>query len=245
MGFRIPVDAKKIGRRQLPMPPFWMIALFLIATVMTFVPLVIAARARFNTSPDPRIHLVQDMGSQPKYREQQTSTVFADGRADRPVIPGTVARGQLQEDDAYHRGYTAITTAADGKPSPQFVADFPAEVKLDDSLLARGQERYNIYCSACHGRDGSGNGAVHVRAMDLIVAGTQGMNWTQPSNLHDALPRSRGLGHLYNTINMGIRNMPGYGSQIPVADRWAIVAYVRALQIQQGVPASQAPEGLK
>jgi mono/diheme cytochrome c family protein len=245
MGFRIPVEASKLGRKQLPMPPFWMIAAFLIASVLTFVPLVIAARARFNTSTEPRIHLVQDMGTQPKYREQQSSPVFADGRAARPVIPGTVARGQLQEDDGYHRGYTSITTGADGKPSPQFVNDFPAQVKLDDALLQRGQERFNIYCSACHGNDGSGNGAVNARALELVNAATPGMSWTQPSNLHDAAPRSRALGHLYNTINMGIRNMPGYGSQISVEDRWAIVAYVRALQIQQGVPAAQVPANVK
>lgn len=245
MGFRIPVNAEKIGRRQLPMPPFWMIALFLIATVSTFLPLVIAARARFSTSTLPPIHIFQDMDNQAKYREQSHSPVFADGRSARPVIPGTVARGQLQEDDAYYRGYTAIVTGTDGKPAPQWVDAFPAQVQLNDVLLRRGQERYNIYCSACHGKDGGGNGAVHVRANDLVNAGTPGMSWTQPSNLHDAAPRSRSLGHLYNTINNGIRNMPGYGAQIPVADRWAIVAYVRALQVQQGVPASKVPANLK
>lgn len=245
MGFRIPVNAEKLGRRQLPMPPFWMIALFLIATVLTFLPLVISALGRFNVSNQPRIALVQDMGTQPKYREQQSSTVFADGRAARPVIPGTVARGHLQEDDAYYRGYTAITTGADGKPAPQWVDAFPQQIQLNDALLQRGQERFNIYCSTCHGKDGSGNGPSNVRANELVNAGVTGMSWTQPSNFHDAAPRSRPLGHLYNTINNGIRNMPGYGAQIPVADRWAIVAYVRALQIQQGVPANLVPADLK
>ena len=144
MGFRIPVNAEKIGRRQLPMPPFWMIALFLIATVATFLPLVISALGRFNTGDQPRIALVQDMGTQPRYREQQYSPVFADGRAARPVIPGTVARGHLQEDDVYHHGYTGIITGADGKPSPQWVNEFPQGVELNEALLKRGQERFNI-----------------------------------------------------------------------------------------------------
>ena len=245
MGFRIPVDAEKLGRRQLPMPPFWMIALFLIATFATFLPLVISALARFGVTDQPRISFIQDMGTQPKYREQQFSPVFADGRAARPVITGTVARGHLQEDDAYYLGYTGIANGADGKPAAQWIDSFPQGVQLNDALLKRGQQRFNIFCSACHGIDGSGNGAVHVRANELVDAGIPGMNWTQPSNLHDAAPRSRPLGHIYNTINNGIRNRPGYGAQVPVADRWAIVAYVRALQIQQGVPANLVPTDLK
>lgn len=237
MGFTMPPNAGKLGRRELPKPPFWAIALFLIATVVTFLPLVIAARGRFNTSTDPRIHIFQDMDNQPKYREQQASVVFADGRAARPLVPGTVARGQIQADDAYNRGYT-MGAGADGKPAPQWTTEFPSHVKLDDSLLKRGQEQYNIFCSRCHGMDGYGNGSVHIRASELVNAGVPGMNWTQPANLNDDARRARQVGHIYNTINMGIRNMAGYGSQIPIHDRWAIVAYVRALQMSQAMPKS-------
>jgi mono/diheme cytochrome c family protein len=105
-----------------------------------------------------------------------------------------------------------------------FFNGLPAQIKVDERLLKRGRERFDIYCASCHGADGLGNGAVNSRAEGVHS------KWVRPSDLTSALVRGRADGHVFNTITNGIRNMPGYGAQIPVEDRWAIVAYVRALQ---------------
>ncbi len=225
---------------RLRRPPFWIISLLIISVLASWIPLVLFARGRSAKSTEPRVALVQDMGTQVRYREQMSSEVFADGRADRPRIPGTVARGQANLDDNYYRGFTgepvqAGSPHASGQPV-KFVEGFPAAVTVDNKLLARGQERFNIYCSPCHGLDGYGNGMVHVRAQEL----KQG-SWVQPASLHSDGVRARPEGHLFNTISIGIRTMPGYGGQIPVADRWAIVAYIRALQVSQGPQPAPPP----
>ena len=227
---------------RLRRPPFWMIAAFLIFVVVSWLPLVVAARRRVSTSEVPRISIAQDMGTQPRYRGQQANPVFADGRTIRPVIAGTVARGRLDLDDHYYRGFPA---GPDGKPQHDekkqtiFFKGFPKEVKVDERFLERGRLQFNIYCAPCHGNDGSGQGPVHQRAVQLPVPGT---TWTPPANLHDQPIIARPDGHLYNTVTNGIRNMAGYGSQIVnVDDRWAIVAYVRALQLSQDAPADVVP----
>jgi mono/diheme cytochrome c family protein len=102
--------------------------------------------------------------------------------------------------------------------------------------VERGQQRFNIYCAVCHGTDGYGNGPVNNRAVQR-----QEQKWVPAANLHSDVVRSRPDGHIFNTITNGIRNMAGYGSQIPVQDRWAIVAYLRALQLSQHAPASAVP----
>jgi mono/diheme cytochrome c family protein len=230
----------KIGR-----PPFWMMAIALIGVVGSWLPLVLFARAKAALSTQPRVAMVQDMGVQPKYREQQSSEIFADGRADRPVIEGTVARGELHEDTAYYLGYTMETDAKTGKPAAKFLDSFPEQVTVDDALLKRGQQRFNIYCSVCHGLDGQGNGPVNARALELQNDDPRNAHWTQVANLTSDLVRSRPDGHIYNTINVGIRNMPPYGPQVPTADRWAIVAYVRALQLTYDAPSKILPDDIK
>lgn len=231
--------APKIGR-----PQFWMIAIALIFVVGSWLPLVMFARAKASLSTQPRVQLVQDMGIQPKYREQQSSDLFADGRADRPVIEGTVARGQLHEDSEYFLGYTMVEDEkATTKPTAKFVDGFPKEVTVNDALLQRGQQRFNIYCSACHGYDGQGHGTVNEDAMQLQALGNA--RWTPAANLTSDIVRSRPNGHIYNTINVGIRNMPPYGPQVPPADRWAIVAYVRALQLTYDAPSRILPDDVK
>jgi mono/diheme cytochrome c family protein len=217
-------------------PPFWAIAFGLMFVVASWVPLVLFARGRVQRSGSPRISIVQDMGTQPRYREQQTSDVFADGRADRPRVAGTVARGGLQEDDHYFRGYT-MTTGADGKPAAKFFEGFPKQVTVDRGLLDRGQQRFNIYCSACHGYDGFARGAAEVRSEQI---GTP----LNAKSLHEDAVRARPEGHIFNTITNGIRNMGPYSAQIPVEDRWAIVAYVRALQLSQNAPPRVADGGV-
>lgn len=224
-------------------PPSWMISIGLILVVGSWVPLVLFARARASTSSLPRVQFVQDMGTQPKYREQQTSDVFADGRADRPVIEGTVARGHLDEDDHFYRGYTRAV-AANGKPEVKWFDTFPKQVKVDMPLLDRGRDRFNIYCSVCHGLDGYGHGAINERALELQRDPKNGTAWVQAANLTADAVKARPDGHIFNTITNGIRNMPGYGAQIPVKDRWAIVAYVRALQLANDVPSREVPRSV-
>lgn len=213
---------------RLRRPEFWMVAVGLVSVIASWVPLVLFARARVVPNDEPRVQFVQDMGTQPKFREQQSNDLFADGRADRLPVPGTVARGHLEEDDFYFRGYANTGTA--DKPVFKFNDNFPDQVKVSDELLKRGQQRFNIYCSACHGLDGRGHGSVNERAQELMLQGDSGTSWTQAADLTSQTVSDRPVGHIYNTINVGIRNMPGYEAQVPVEDRWAIVAYVRALQ---------------
>jgi mono/diheme cytochrome c family protein len=221
----VPPVTYAVREPSLRRPPFWFIAGGLIMVVGSWIPLVLFARGRVTRTDEPRIALVQDMGAQPKYREQQTSSLFADGRADRPRVFGTVARGGLQEDDHYFRGYSR-TSGADGKAQVKFFEGFPAQVKLTPAFLERGHQRFDIYCSVCHGLDGSGQGAVRIRSEEI----GQVLN---VKSVHDADVRARPEGHIFNTITNGIRTMGPYSSQIPVEDRWAIVAYVRALQASQ------------
>ena len=233
----LPADAPvEMPLPRLPRPPFWMISIALVAVVASWLPLVLGALARTNRSSSPRISLLHDMGVQPKYREQQTSPIFEDGRAMRPAVAGTVARGHLDVDDHYFRGFQQKHNDASGKDENVFFTDFPKQVTINEALLQRGQQRFNIYCSACHGVDGRGHGAVNERALELMEEGAKGMLWVQAASLHDVVVRGRENGNLFNTITNGVRNMPGYANQIPVDDRWAIVAYVRALQLSQNAP---------
>ena len=111
-----------------------------------------------------------------------------------------------------------------------------------EKLLRRGQQRFNIYCYVCHGLDGSGQGPVNERAMELQADGVAGMSWTPAAVLTADLIRAEPDGKIFNTITNGIRSMPSYGAQIPVSDRWAIVSYVRALQFSQKAPTSVVPK---
>ena len=142
----------------------------------------------------------------------------------RLPVDGTVARGQLREDDHFERG-----TIGDA-----YATTFP--VSLDAPLLDRGQERYDVYCAPCHGLSGHGDGIVARRA-ERLQQGT----WVPPASLHVEPAYSRPVGHLYNSIANGIRTMPAYGSQIPVEDRWAIVAYIKALQRSQRAGLEDVP----
>ena len=221
-------------RIDLSKVPFPLVAVAIIAVFITWIPLAYFARARATLSKEPRVSLVQDMGMQPKFREQQSNPLFADQRADRPEIVGTVARGRVEADDHLYRGYSMATDPKTGKPAAKFFDGFPESIKVDARFLARGQDRFNIYCSACHGYDGYGHGTVNERGLELQAQ--EHGNWVQAANLTIDPAKSRPAGHIYNTINVGIRNMPGYGPQIPVQDRWAIVAYVKALQLAQDTP---------
>ena len=234
----------------LPKLPFVLIASALVLVPLTWVPLAFIARARTTPSPNRPINIFQGMDDTPRYNTQATNPIFADNRAMRPDPPGTVARDSLMLDAHFELGYEVdgngkpifVDDEATGTQVPRFYQGYPESVTVDAKLMQRGRERYNIYCAPCHGLNGLGNGMINNRALELQQADPSATTWAQSSNLLDLAPNSDRLafgeplysnGKLFNTITNGIRNMPAYGAQVPAADRWAIIAYVRALQINQ------------
>ncbi len=207
--------------------PRWLKLTVVASVVLSWVPLALVARARFATSARPRLHVVFDMDNQPRFKAQQANPLFADGREARPPVAGTVPFTMTPPDPVVETG----------KRQGQWVQVIPLEIDL--ALVRRGKDRYHIFCEPCHGLAGYGDGPVAKRA-DELQEGT----WTQPASFHTDLVRSRPPGQLFNTITNGIRNMPPYGPQIPVRDRWAIVSYVRALQISQNAKLEDVPPEL-
>lgn len=210
--------------------PKWIMALIISSTAFALIPFALIAKARNSHSSEPQIHIFADMDFQPKYKADTAADIFADGRANRGEIGGTVARGFLNADDLFYRGLEASEAGS------TWTTGFPKQVEISDATMRRGQERYNIYCSACHGYDGKGNGTVPQRvastggawnAADLVAAG--GTAVTMPN------------GQLFNTISNGFNTMMGYATQISHADRWAIVLYVRALQRSQNASLDDIP----
>jgi hypothetical protein len=183
----------------------YFLLLFLIATALV----VGIAGKRGTFSRKPPIEVFSDMDRQPKIRPQTPSEFFADGKASRLPVEGTVARGSHFLENPITTGLVTGTT--------NFVAVNP--LKVTEQLIARGQQRYQIYCSPCHSAIGDGNGITKSFGMAVVA------------NLHD--PRIVGLpdGELFHVITNGRNLMGPYGSQVEVEDRWAIVAYVRALQL--------------
>ena len=193
--------------------PKWLVPIFMVAGSLALVPFACLARARVVQSPKPAWHLVLDMDDQISFKSQQANDIFADGRAMRAPVAGTVAYGSIVNQPHLTEGI-----AGGG-----YATTFPVPVTAE--LMDRGRERYDIFCSPCHGLAGYGDGMVARRA-DRLQQGT----WVPPASMHAEPAYSRPVGHLFNTITNGVRNMPAYGEQIGVEDRWAIVAYVRALQ---------------
>lgn len=215
--------------RQLPKGMFgW----GMVITLATLVPLVLVAKARESLSELPRIHanppapIVDDMDSQYKFKAQASNWFFNDGRAMRQPPPGAVAAEDVIVEDAYNTG----------KEGEDFVKGFPAGVVIDERTMQRGQERFGIYCTPCHGISGHGDGLV-ARHADALQEGT----WVSPTNLHEPRVRELANGDLFNSITHGVRNMPAYGHSVDVSDRWAIIMYVRALQLSQNAPKSAVP----
>lgn len=209
--------------------PRWLIYLIVVLVVLSWIPLAFVIRARTATTTKPRLHLIPDMDHQEKFKSQSRNRLFRDRRAMRADVAGTVARGELAADERFHAGRTD-----DG----EWIEATPIELTM--TVMERGRERYDVFCSPCHGLSGDGSGMVAKRAEDL-----QEGTWTPPSSFHTDLIRGRSEGELFNTITNGIRNMPGYGSQIPVEDRWAIVAYMRALQRSQQADLEDVPADLR
>ncbi len=169
----------------------------------------------------PPIHLNLNMDNQERYDPQAKSAFFADEMTMRMPVPGTVARGELRENDAYYRGKDE---------SGQFITYNPEE--LTEDLIRRGQDRYDIFCSPCHSRVGDGKGIIMEYKYPI-----------PPPSFHTDNVRNMADGYLYDVITNGVRNMPSYGYQIPVIrDRWAVVAYIRALQKSQNASLADIPE---
>lgn len=207
--------------------PKGLVYALIVVTCAAVLPVALAVKARHSKTDKPRIHIIQDMDSQPKYKAQRENPIFADGRADREALPGTVAVGHLNEDDHFFRG----------RVGGAWARTFPAQVELSEETMARGKQRFGIYCTPCHGQAGQGDGMVHKRAEALAQGG-----WIQPSNVTQEYLRNMPVGELFNSITNGIRNMPAYGPQIAPEDRWAIIMYVRALQKSQAGTLNDVPE---
>lgn len=169
---------------------------------------------------------LQDMANQPRYKPLEASTFFKDGRSARPLVAGTVARGQLREDEHLHTG----------KVNGQLAATFPFPITAE--VIERGGERYNIYCAPCHGALGDGRGMIVRRG------------YKQPPSFHIDRLRDAPPGHFFDVETNGFGAMPDYSAQVAAEDRWAIIAYIRALQLSQratmdDVPASERDKLLK
>ncbi len=187
--------------------------------------LPLAMGCRGNPSEDPPLHWQRQMFTQDKGKAQRENTFFNDGRSMRPLVEGTVTADAPLELGPYETGKDE---------SGNFVAKWPSEVTVSADFLARGQDRYNIYCAPCHDRTGSGNGLVVQRANKVG-------RW-QPTSYFDERIMTMPVGQLFDTITNGARTMPGYAYQVPIRDRWAIVSYVRALQKSQRATLADVPE---
>jgi mono/diheme cytochrome c family protein len=249
----------------------------IVLALLAAVPPILIVRKR-NTFVDvPRIHPVLDMDFQPKFKPQKVNEFFADKRASRNPITGTIARGDLELDVHYFQGLDSSATVASIKnasylePAPgaapadpnaaapagnapaagaapaapvdntPYAKDFPPQIieklKTDGvKFVKRGQERFNIYCAACHGLEGAGDGLVARRATEL-----EQPTWVKPLSIHDDGVVPQPVGKIYRTISYGIRKMPGYEAQIMPEDRWAIILYMKSLQRSRNAPASDVP----
>jgi hypothetical protein len=161
----------------------------------------------------------QDMHDQPKFIPQRGTSFYADGRSARPQVENTVGRGQLHENTYF---YTGFVSGKEGDSMP-----YPVTMEV----LERGQERYNIYCTPCHSRVGNGAGMIVQRG------------YAQAGNLHTPRMQAAPLGHFFNVISNGYGAMPDYSAQVTVEDRWAIVAYIKALQLSQNATSVDVPAG--
>jgi mono/diheme cytochrome c family protein len=264
--------------------PIWLAALLLVLTGLIPAAIVLNMRAGF--SDLPRWHVFFDMDFQPKKKAQQTTTIFADGRSMRPQVEGTVARGQLTEQDPFYLGWdpsklsalgldsdvahlvsarrdaqdsalpaqasqdnaaspsaiqdsaTSTPANADGTaktpPKLPFIKQFPFEPTEPDIRL--GKQKFEVYCSACHGYSGYGDGLVAKRAASLMQD-----TWTPPTSLHMKRIQELPVGEIFHTISMGQGKMASYSSSLTPKERWAIVLYVKALQRSRNASVDDIP----
>ena len=163
----------------------------------------------------------QDMQDQPKFIPQRGTTFFADGRSARPQVLNTVARNQMHENEYF---YTGLVNGKEGDGFP---------IALTPEVMQRGQERYNIYCTPCHSRVGNGDGMIVQRG------------YRPAGDFHTDRLRNAPLGHFFNVMTNGYGAMPDYAAQLTPEDRWAVVAYIRALQLSQNAKPGDVAPGAK
>lgn len=163
----------------------------------------------------------QDMHDQPKYRPLRASTFFSDGRSARPLVDGTVPRGMLTDDPLLYTG----------KVGGVVVDEFP--FPITKRVLERGRERYTIFCSPCHGQTGEGDGMVVRRG------------FRRPPSFHEERLRRAPAGHIFEVESNGFGAMPDYAAQVPPKDRWATIAYIRALQLSQHASIADVPADVR
>ena len=160
-----------------------------------------------------------DMHDQPKYKPLRMNDFYADKRSERPPVDGTIARGNLREDTYLYTGKIGA--------NPGDVFPFP----ITADVLKRGQQRYTIYCTPCHSQLGDGNGMIVQRGL------------RRPPSYHIERLRKAPVGYFFDVMTNGFGAMPDYSAQIPVNDRWAIIAYIRALQLSQDSTPADVPAG--
>lgn len=168
----------------------------------------------------------QDMQDQPRMVPQRGTDFYADHRGARPQVVNTVARGQLQEDSYFNTG---VIQGANGYREEQNVMPFPVTMQV----LERGQERFNVYCTPCHSRVGNGLGEIVERG------------YKPAANLHDQVRRAQPISHYFYVMTHGYGAMPDYAAQLAPEDRWAVAAYIRALQLSQAASSSDVPSGVQ
>jgi hypothetical protein len=190
-----------------------------ILIAISLLPAAYLAKARVSSSQKTRYQIVYDMDTQPKFKTQTANPLFADGRSMRKYVEGTVAQGEVFADSLLYHGHL------DGDWSNSVPRSANAPVRLDLEFVQRGRERFEIYCSPCHGLAGRGDGLASQHAIKL-AEGT----WTPPADLTSDAVMARADGEIFDFISRGVRKMPSYAEQVAPRDRWAIVLYVRALQ---------------
>ena len=166
----------------------------------------------------------QDMHDQPKYKPLRQSVFFADQRQSRPLLPNTVARGELHEATEFYSG----KSQADAKVDLEY---FPMPINRE--VIERGHQRFDVFCSPCHGKQGNGAGMIVKRGFKA------------PPSYHIQRLRDAPVGHFYDVITNGYGSMYNYAAQIPPRDRWAIISYIRALQYSQNVPAAEVTSAMR
>lgn len=261
------VEACYIDPADAKFPKALVFGAIMLGSVLV-VPPVAIAKHRWVEKRIPKVHWIQDMDFQTKFKTQKANKFFADGRSMRQEVVGAIARGGLEDDDRLFKGLefddgslekllnappappaAPQPAAADGAPPAQapdpldalpWVKTAPIPVTLE--TLKRGEERYNIYCSVCHGLAGDGDGLVTLRAMEL-----QQGTWIKPVSYHTENVRNQPIGKLFNSVTHGVRKMSPMGDVVTVQDRWAILLYMRALQKTRtgdsaDVPADVLPE---
>ena len=253
--------------------PRWILLGALLIMLAGLIPAAIILNMRASFSDLPRWHVFFDMDFQPKKKPQQTTTIFKDGRTMRPQVPGTISRGQLDQQDPFYLGYdpmkvtstdtekqiyvstvdsvanvsalagavqppagtpAAGTPAAGAPPVLPFLEKLPIEATEENIKL--GKTKYEIYCSACHGYSGYGDGLVSKRAASLAQD-----TWTPPSSLHLDRIQKQPVGQIFHTISKGQGKMASYASSITPQERWSIVLYVRALQRSRNANIEDVP----